>query len=132
MIALTHAMVLAAGLGTRMRPLTDARPKPLLELDGRSLLDHALDRLEDAGVTRLVVNAHWHGDQIVAAIDGRPTTATFNGHGGCFIETGGGRAAYGAGDIYAEPTPTVTLRPPARRWHLGKVLFELNVVRRWL
>lgn len=76
--------------------------------------------------------AHAVADQIVAAIDGRPTTATFNGHGGCFIETGGGRAAYGAGDFYAEPTPTVTLRPPARRWHLGKALFELNVMRRWL
>ena len=59
MIALTHAMVLAAGLGTRMRPLTDDRPKPLLELGGRSLLDHALDRLEAAGVAQAVVNAHW-------------------------------------------------------------------------
>ena len=58
MIALTHAMVLAAGLGTRMRPLTDARPKPLLELDDRSLLDHALDRLQAAGVQQAVVNAH--------------------------------------------------------------------------
>src|SRR5690606_14457722 len=64
MIALTHAMVLAAGLGTRMRPLTDDRPKPLLELDGRSLLDHALDRLAAAGVTQAVVNAHWRGEQI--------------------------------------------------------------------
>ena len=68
MIALTHAMVLAAGLGTRMRPLTDDRPKPLLELDGRSLLDHALDRLQAAGVSRAVVNAHWFGAQIATAL----------------------------------------------------------------
>ncbi|MCQ8242015.1 nucleotidyltransferase family protein [Rhizosaccharibacter radicis] len=57
-------MVLAAGLGTRMRPLTGDTPKPLLRLAGRTLLDHALDRLGAAGVERVVVNAHWHGDQI--------------------------------------------------------------------
>lgn len=76
--------------------------------------------------------AHVVADEIVAAISGRPTPGLFNGHGGCFIETGAGHAAYGAGDFYAEPTPTVTLHPPARQWHLGKALFELNVMRRWL
>jgi sulfide:quinone oxidoreductase len=48
----------------------------------------------------------------------------FDGHGACFIEVGGGRAGFGAGDFYAEPRPDVKLHPPSRRWHLAKVLFE--------
>ncbi len=71
-------------------------------------------------------------DNIAATVQGRPATATFNGHGGCFIETGSGKAGYGSGDFYAEPSPAVKVRPPGRRWHLGKVLFEQNVMRRWL
>lgn len=59
MTAPTHAMVLAAGLGTRMRPLTLTRPKPLIAVAGRTMLDRALDRLRTAGVGRIVVNAHW-------------------------------------------------------------------------
>jgi N-acetyl-alpha-D-muramate 1-phosphate uridylyltransferase len=53
------AMVLAAGLGTRLRPVTDAIPKPLVEINGRPLLDHALDRLTAAGVESVVVNVHY-------------------------------------------------------------------------
>jgi sulfide:quinone oxidoreductase len=71
-------------------------------------------------------------DNIAATIEGRPATARFDGHGGCFIETGFGKAGYGAGDFYAEPSPTVKIRPPSRRWHLGKIAFEFNVMRRWL
>ncbi len=59
MAAPTNAMVLAAGLGMRMRPLTLERPKPLVVLRGRALLDRALDRLRAAGVTRTVVNTHY-------------------------------------------------------------------------
>lgn len=58
------AILLGAGLGRRMRPLTDRTAKPLLRVSGRSLLDHALDRLGEVGVKQVVVNAHWHADQI--------------------------------------------------------------------
>jgi MurNAc alpha-1-phosphate uridylyltransferase len=67
MITPTHAMVLAAGLGTRMRPLTEDTPKPLLPLCERSLLHHAMDRLRDAGIANVVVNAHWFADQVADA-----------------------------------------------------------------
>ena len=65
------AMVLAAGLGTRLRPITDTIPKPLVELGGRTLLDHAIDRLALVGVERVVVNTHYKAEQIEAALAGR-------------------------------------------------------------
>jgi MurNAc alpha-1-phosphate uridylyltransferase len=62
----TKAMVLSAGLGVRMRPLTDNMPKPLVPVAGRPLLDHVLDKLADAGVGEAVVNVHYLPDQIIA------------------------------------------------------------------
>ena len=59
------AMVLAAGLGVRMRPLTDRMPKPLVQVAGRTLLDHVLDKLGNAGVSEAVVNVHYLPDQII-------------------------------------------------------------------
>ncbi len=59
------AMVLAAGMGTRMRPITERLPKPLVEVAGRTLLDRAIDALEDVGVRSVVVNVHHHAMQIV-------------------------------------------------------------------
>jgi len=69
-----RAMVLAAGLGQRMRPLTAETAKPLLPLLGRSLLDHALDRLALAGVEEVVVNAHWCAGKVAAALAAREGT----------------------------------------------------------
>jgi len=67
---------------------------------------------------------------IARAVTGRGQTASFDGHGECFIETGRGKAGFGAGDFYAEPAPQITLPPPSRRWHVGKLLFERDWLRR--
>lgn len=68
MTAITSAMVLAAGLGTRMRPITDRIPKPLVMVAGRTLLDHVLDPLAQAGIDQAVVNVHHFPEQIEAAV----------------------------------------------------------------
>jgi MurNAc alpha-1-phosphate uridylyltransferase len=67
----TKAMILAAGLGLRMRPLTDGMPKPLIRVAGRALLDHVLDKLGDADVTEAVVNVHYLPDQIIDHVAAR-------------------------------------------------------------
>ncbi len=66
-----NAMVFAAGLGTRMRPLTLERPKPLVEVAGKALLDHCLDRFAADGIAKAIVNVHWLGDQIETHLAGR-------------------------------------------------------------
>jgi len=71
MSAPVTAMVLAAGLGKRMRPITDSMPKPLVRIRGRTLLDHAIDRLVGARVETIVVNAHYRAEQIVAHLGDR-------------------------------------------------------------
>ena len=67
-----RAMVLAAGLGLRMRPITLETPKPLVSVGGRTMLDHALDRLEAVGIEEAVVNAHWLADKIAAHLEANP------------------------------------------------------------
>lgn len=88
----TSAMVLAAGLGTRMRPLTDDRPKALVEVGRRALIDHVLDRLADAGVARAVVNVHWFADRLEThlAARGRAPEITISDERAELLETGGG------------------------------------------
>jgi MurNAc alpha-1-phosphate uridylyltransferase len=84
-------MVLAAGLGTRMRPLTDDRPKALVEVAGRPLIDHMLERLAEAGVTRAVVNVHAFADRLEGHLQGRSHPAiVISDERGEVLETGGG------------------------------------------
>ncbi|MBN9599301.1 MAG: nucleotidyltransferase family protein [Afipia sp.] len=85
------AMVLAAGFGTRMRPLTDHRPKPLVVVAGKTLLDHVLDRLADAGVDKAVVNVHYLGEQIIAHVAERERPrVTISDERDVVLGTGGG------------------------------------------
>lgn len=84
------AMVLAAGLGTRLRPVTDQRPKPLVEIAGKPLLDHAIDRLKAAGVERIVVNLHYKGEMIAAHLAGRKQPRIDFSREAMPLETGGG------------------------------------------
>ena len=65
------AMVFAAGLGTRMRPVTETLPKPLVQVHGRTLIDSCLDRLAESGVERAIVNVHWLADQIESHLASR-------------------------------------------------------------
>lgn len=89
----TTAMVLAAGLGKRMRPLTATRPKPLVEVAGKPLIDHALDRLRAGGVKRAVVNVHYLADALEAHL-GRSSgiDIAISDERGQLLETGGGVA----------------------------------------
>ena len=85
------AMVLAAGLATRMRPLTDRTAKPLLMLGGQTLLDHALDRLHEAGVDTVAVNAFWHADKVAAHLAARTRPPrTILKREATLLDTGGG------------------------------------------
>src|SRR6267142_2554074 len=85
------AMVLAAGLGTRMRPLTDTLPKPLVKVAGRALLDHVLDRLDQAGVTDAVVNVHHMADAIESHLKTRTRPRIkISDERGELLDTGGG------------------------------------------
>lgn len=73
MTRLRRAMILAAGLGTRMAPLTLETPKPLIKLDGKPLIDHAIERLVAGGVDFIVVNVHYKADQLVEHINRKRT-----------------------------------------------------------
>jgi MurNAc alpha-1-phosphate uridylyltransferase len=90
-----HAMVLAAGLGTRMRPVTDGMPKPLVPVAGKPLLDHVLDKLADAGVGDAVVNVHYFAEQIEQHLASRRAPRiTISDERRELLNTGGGvRAA---------------------------------------
>ncbi len=87
----TTAMVLAAGLGKRMRPLTDVAPKPLVRLGGRALIDHVLDRLASAGIKRAVVNVHYMGDTLEHHLAARTKPKiVISDERDALLDTGGG------------------------------------------
>ena len=107
------AMIFAAGRGTRMRPLTDTRPKALVEVAGRALLDHALAQIGDAAP--VVVNAHHHAAQVVAHLSDRPDVRVVIET--TLLETGGGlRNALphlGPGPVLTMNADAVWTGPPA-------------------
>jgi MurNAc alpha-1-phosphate uridylyltransferase len=122
------AMVLAAGLGTRMRPLTNDRPKALVEVGGRALIDHMLDRLQEQGVTRAVVNVHAFADRLEDHLSRRDFPAiVISDERGELLETGGGlkkaRALVGDAPIWVANIDSVwtegaapALRTLAEAW----------------
>src|SRR5689334_4964126 len=105
-------MVLAAGLGTRLRPLTESMPKALVTVQGRTLLDRALDHLESVGVKRAVVNTHHKAEMIARHLVGRKTPVITISHESVLLDTGGG---------IANALP-----------HLGEPFFAVNSDAVWL
>ncbi|MEX5727952.1 MurNAc alpha-1-phosphate uridylyltransferase [Rhodovulum iodosum] len=109
-------MLFAAGLGTRMRPLTDARPKPLIEVAGRTLIDHALEQARGVPLARIVANAHYRSGQLAAHLEGRPGVA-LSREDDLLRDTGGGlRHALpllGEGPVFAMNTDAVWTGPGA-------------------
>jgi MurNAc alpha-1-phosphate uridylyltransferase len=92
---ITAAMIMGAGMGLRMRPLTDDRPKPLVTVGGKTLIDHSIDRLVAAGVTRIVVNLHYRGAMLRAHLARRQNTEKdaeiiFSDETEKLLDTGGG------------------------------------------
>jgi len=86
------AMIMAAGLGKRMRPLTATKPKPLVEVNGKALLDHVLEKLRIAGVKRIVVNVHYLADALEAHLETRDhgLDVVISDERDLLMETGGG------------------------------------------
>ncbi|MEZ5692979.1 MAG: nucleotidyltransferase family protein [Altererythrobacter sp.] len=90
-LASDTAMIMAAGLGKRMRPLTATQPKPLVRVAGKPLIDHTLDRLADVGVRKAVVNVHYLADALEAHVTERTTPrVTISDEREMLLETGGG------------------------------------------
>lgn len=103
-LASDTAMVMAAGLGKRMRPLTAGQPKPLVRVAGRALIDHALDRMRDAGIARAVVNVHYLADALEAHVLARTAPAiTISDERTALLETGGGMLKAQASGLLPDP-----------------------------
>ena len=128
------AMIMAAGLGKRMRPLTATRPKPLVEVAGKALLDHVLDRLRAAGVKKVVVNVHYLADAVEAHLESRDHGLEFaiSDERGLLMETGGGLVQAAElidsdpflavnSDNYWVDGPADTLKLLASHWDAAKM-----------
>lgn len=90
-LASDTAMVMAAGMGKRMRPLTATMPKPMVRVAGKPLIDHALDRLKEAGVVRAVVNVHYLADALEAhVVEREAPKIVISDEREALLETGGG------------------------------------------
>lgn len=117
------AMILAAGLGTRMRPLTETRPKALVEVCGAPLIDHVLDRLAEAGVGEVVVNVHHHADMLEKHLGARSIPHTvISDERDALLDSGGGvrKALAGLGSdpflvVNADTIWIEGIRPNLRR-----------------
>lgn len=97
-------MVMAAGLGKRMRPLTASQPKPLVRVAGKPLIDHALDRMAEAGVARAVVNVHYLGDALEAHVKTRKAPrVAISDERELLLETGGGMVKAQAAGLLPDP-----------------------------
>ena len=108
------AMVLAAGLGTRMRPLTNDMPKPLIPVAGKALMDYALDRFAAAGVSRAIVNVHYLADQVEAHVAQRTAPdIVISDEREELLETGGGlkkaRNLFRGGSIFCTNTDAIMI-----------------------
>lgn len=134
------AMVMAAGLGTRMMPLTADRPKPLVEVAGKALIDHTFDHLRSAGVRRAVVNVHYQADRLEAHLAGvAGLDIAVSDERAELLETGGGlvhaRALLGDepilcvnSDNYLLDGPVDSLKLLASRWDAAVMDVLLLVV----
>ena len=136
------AMVMAAGLGKRMRPLTATRPKPLVPVAGKPLIDHTLDRLAEAGIARAVVNVHYLADQLEAYVSKRSAPAiVLSDERAALLETGGGMVKAAHAGLLPDPFycfnsdniwldgPRNTLREMSDLWDAAKMDALLLMVR---
>ena len=141
-LASDTAMVLAAGLGKRMRPLTATRPKPLVMVAGKPLIDHALDHLAENGITRAVVNVHYLADALEAHLALRKVPAiAISDERAALLETGGGMARAVADGLLPDPFfavnsdniwldgPRDALRELTNVWDPGRMDAMLLLVR---
>jgi N-acetyl-alpha-D-muramate 1-phosphate uridylyltransferase len=125
------AMVLAAGFGARMRPLTDAMPKPLVVLAGRPLIDHVLDRIADAGIVTAVVNVHHFADQLEAHVRRRRRPDIIvSDERGAILETGGGVVKalplLGPEPVLIHNSDAVWIEPPSGPANIERLVAAWN------
>ncbi len=138
-LASDTAMILAAGLGKRMRPLTASQPKPMVRVAGKPLIDHALDRVAEAGVARAVVNVHYLADALEAHVFARQTPkVSVSDERALLLETGGGMVkalpqlpdpffALNADNVWLDG-PKSAFHDLSRRWNADEMDALLLVV----